>query len=99
MAIRISSIPPILNPLPTDRPSETPETAKNFGEFLREALLKVEQSQTDATRAAQQLATGEIKDVAEVMIASEKASLSLSLTIQVRNKILEAYQEIMRMPV
>lgn len=100
MAIRISSIPPILTPLPANRPAETPaETAREFGDFLRLALAKVEQSQTDASRAAQQLATGEIKDVAEVMIASEKASLSLQLTIQVRNKLLEAYQEIMRMPV
>ncbi|MGB3261796.1 flagellar hook-basal body complex protein FliE, partial [Paenisporosarcina sp.] len=44
-----------------------------------------------------QLVTGEVKDIHEVMIASQKASLSLQLTVQVRNKVVEAYQEVMRM--
>lgn len=101
MAIQISSIPRIQNPLPAPNVSESApaEAAKDFGQFLSEALAKVETVQSEATQAAQRLATGEIRDVAEVMIASEKATLALQLTVQVRNKVLEAYQEIMRMPV
>lgn len=73
--------------------------ADQFGSLLTEALAKVEAAQHQASDAAQRLATGEIRDVAEVMIASEKATLALQLTVQVRNKVVEAYQEIMRMPV
>jgi flagellar hook-basal body complex protein FliE len=73
--------------------------ADEFGHYLTEALAKVEAAQLQAADAAQRLATGEIRDVAEVMIASEKATLALQLTVQVRNKVVEAYQEIMRMPV
>jgi flagellar hook-basal body complex protein FliE len=100
MAIRIDSIPiiPRIGSAPGPKPAE--QTAANdFGQFLAEALGKVEQAQQEAAVAAERLATGEIKDIAEVTIASEKATLALQLTVQVRNKVLEAYQEIMRMPV
>ena len=43
------------------------------------------------------LITGEVEDLHQVMIAAQKASITLDLTIQVRNKVVEAYQEIMRM--
>jgi flagellar hook-basal body complex protein FliE len=70
----------------------------SFSEVLKGAIEAVERDQTAAHQAAVKLATGEINDIAEVMIASERANLSLGLAIQVRNKVLEAYQEIMRMP-
>jgi flagellar hook-basal body complex protein FliE len=101
MAILLNPIsmiqPPNLTPKPET--ATVANTVKEFGQFLSEALGNVEEAQKGAATAAQRLATGEIKDVSEVMIASEKASLSLQLTVQVRNKVLEAYQEIMRMPV
>lgn len=103
MSVRISSLPQISVPVIT--PAAQPEeptvvsSARDFGQFLAEALQNVEQAQKDASVAAQRLASGDIRDVSEVTIASEKASLALQLTVQVRNKILEAYQEIMRMPV
>lgn len=80
-------------------PAATPdENTPNFANVLASALSAVEQDQTAVTDAAAKLASGQTKDVADVMIASERASLSLNLTVQVRNKLLEAYQEIMRMP-
>lgn len=103
MAIRIDTIPqiPRIEPATAAKPKDDTAAvaAGNFGQFLNDALAKVEQAQQDAASAAERLATGEIKDVAEVTIASEKANLALQLTVQVRNKVLEAYQEIMRMPV
>lgn len=113
MVIRINPIPPImipnsvqplqapLAPKPADQidPGAPASVAKDFGQYLSEALAKVDSAQNDATTAAQKLALGEVSDVAEVMIASEKATLALNLTIQVRNKVLEAYQDMMRMPV
>ncbi|HYG57226.1 MAG TPA: flagellar hook-basal body complex protein FliE, partial [Symbiobacteriaceae bacterium] len=93
MAIRISSMPPVarLQAVPAAENKQTAAgAASEFGQLLTEALGKVEQAQQEAANAAQRLATGEIKDVAEVMIASEKATLALQLTVQVRNKVLEA---------
>lgn len=69
----------------------------SFGDFLNNALNEVNNSQKTAELAQEQLATGEINDVHSVMIAAEKANLALELTVQVRNKVLDAYQEIMRM--
>lgn len=101
--IRISPLPAIsaiTTPNVVQAPAETPEAfEKSFGQFLSEALQSVESAQVQADQAAQKLATGEIRDVAEVTIASEKATLALQLTVQVRNRVIEAYQEMMRMPV
>lgn len=89
-----------LDPLtePRTEAAAKPTDGPDFGQVLKQALDKVEDDQKAAGEAAARLASGQVTDVAEVMIASERASLSLSLTIQVRNKMLEAYQEIMRMP-
>lgn len=101
--IRIPPLPPVsavTTPPAVQSPAETPEVfAKSFSQFLGEALSSVEAAQVQADEAARKLATGEIRDIAEVTIASEKATLALQLTVQVRNRVIEAYQEMMRMPV
>ncbi len=71
----------------------------SFGEVLEGALGKVNQLQNDAEQASVNLAAGKIQDVSEVVIATEKATVALQLTMQVRNKVVDAYQEIMRMQV
>ena len=47
----------------------------------------------------EKLATGETKNIPEVMVAAEKADIALKLMVQVRNKMIDAYQEIMKMQV
>lgn len=74
-------------------------TTVGFGKFLEEMVSKVNQQQTSADQSIQSLATGESKGLHEVMLAVEKASISFQMLTQVRNKAVEAYQEIMRMPV
>lgn len=79
---------------------KAPETeGKNFSEFLSDALANVNKLQEDSKQASINLATGKIQDVSEVVVATEKATIALQLTMQVRNKVLDAYQEIMRMQV
>lgn len=94
-------------PVSTSVASTAPSSARedspaalvgSFGQMLRDALKQVNDLQSQADDLAQKLATGEINDVHTVMIASEKATLALELTVQIRNKVIEAYQEIMRMP-
>lgn len=71
---------------------------RSFSQYLRDALAGVEAAQRAAAVAGDRLASGQIQDLAQVVVASEKATLSLQLLISVRNRALEAYQEIMRMP-
>lgn len=73
--------------------------AVGFGKFLEEMVSKVNEQQVTADKSIQSLATGESKGLHEVMLAVEKASVSFQMLTQVRNKAVEAYQEIMRMPV
>ena len=76
-----------------DSPSE------GFSKFLGEMIEKTNSSQQESDKAIQQIVTGETKSLHEVMIAMEKANVSFQFLNQVRNKAVEAYQEIMRMPV
>ena len=66
---------------------------------LARALQQVEGLAGQADDMARRLVTGQVDDLSQVMIASEKARLAIELAVQLRNKALEAYQEIMRMPV
>lgn len=70
-----------------------------FGETLRQAVDQVNRLQQDADSASQAFALGQSLDVASTLIAVEKANITFQLTLQIRNKLLEAYQEIMRMPI
>ena len=55
------------------------------------------QLQLEADAAAERVSTGQVEDLHTAVIAMQRASLALDLTVQVRNKAIEAYQEIMRM--
>lgn len=68
-----------------------------FQAMLKGALDDVNRLQVEADQAVTALAEGEASDIHQVMVAAEKAKLSLQLTVQVRNKMVEAYQEISRM--
>ena len=72
---------------------------KTFGKMLMDALNDVNDLQQKASHTSVDLATGKIEDISQVVIAAEKAAVALQLTIQVRNKMLESYQEMMRMQV
>ena len=74
-------------------------TAEGAGKFFSELVSKVNDIQLQSDKAIQGLASGENKNLHEVMIAVEKSSISLQFMSQVRNKALEAYQEVMRMQV
>jgi flagellar hook-basal body complex protein FliE len=64
---------------------------------MKEAMTTISQIQEDADKAVNELASG--KDVTQAIIAMEKADMSFQLMVEVRNKLLSAYEEIMRMQV
>lgn len=79
--------------------SEGTDAPSGFKAFFEQALQEANSQMITADRLTEQLVTGQVEDVSQVMLAAQKAELSLQLVIQMRNKLLEAYQEIMRMPV
>jgi flagellar hook-basal body complex protein FliE len=75
------------------------EAQKNFASVLKDSIEKVNQAQNQSDVMTEKLARGENVDLHQVMIASQKASITMSATIEIRNKVIEAYQEVMRMQV
>ena len=71
----------------------------SFGNLLKKQIQDVNKLQKEAEKAASDLAVGEKKNIHETMIALEKADISFKLMMKVRDKIVKAYEEIMKMPV
>jgi len=73
------------------------DVTQSFSSLLNDSLAKLNAQQVEVDKLGEQFVMGELADTHQVMIAAEKASLGLELTVQVRNKVIEAYQDIMRM--
>lgn len=73
------------------------ETQEKFGDILTRAIDDVNSAQVDSQKMGQLLAIGEIDNLHDVQIAGQKAELTLNLMVEVRNKIVDAYNEIQRM--
>ncbi|MCC7441677.1 MAG: flagellar hook-basal body complex protein FliE [Bdellovibrionales bacterium] len=74
-------------------------SGKGFLKMLSESVMDVNQDQASADYAIQELLAGRTKNIHETMLAVERADASLKMMMQVRNKLLEAYREVMRMQV
>ncbi len=74
------------------------EAAPGFGSSLAQLVDSTESTNAEANRKVSSMLDGS-GDVHDAMIALQRAELTLQLTVQVRNKLVQAYQEIMRMPV
>ena len=75
------------------------EPVKSFGQYLVDALKKTNELELESERLNAALAAGRIEDISQVVVASQKAEIALQLTLQLRNRATQAYQEIMRMQV
>jgi len=75
------------------------ESTASFGQTLAKAVADVNSLQAEAGRAAESMVKGESVDLHDVMVAVEKAKTSFELLMEVRNKTISAYQELMRMQV
>lgn len=96
MRIDNISIKPLATYLTDEK--QTQATGKTgFADLLRQAIQDVNQTQKVADQITEDFALGKVNNVHDVTIATEHAQLALELTIAVRNKVVEAYKEIMRM--
>jgi flagellar hook-basal body complex protein FliE len=77
----------------------TQAPASNFADAFKTALDGVSATQQKAENIAEAYQRGEVTDVAKVMLARQEAGVAFEATLQVRNKLLSAYQDIMRMGV
>ena len=85
-----SSIRPLLAPPPVDAGAKT----TSFKDLLLESIDQVNSMQQDADKAVQQLLTGDDVNTAEVLTAVQKADMSFRMMLQIRNKLVQAYQEV-----
>lgn len=74
-------------------------TENDFTAFLGDALMAAQKTQFQADQAMENLATGDAASIHEVMTVMEEADITMRMVVQMRNKVVEAYQEIMRMQV
>src|ERR687883_697972 len=95
----IGGLSPLSPRLPGAGAGTGPSAGVDFGTALKQAVGALDQlgSQADASSLA--LAKGEPIDIHEVMLNTEQASLGFSMAVQVRNKLVDAYAEVMRMSV
>lgn len=70
-----------------------------FGDVLADAINKVNEAQLKADELTRQFLVGEVQDIHQVTIAMQEARLTMQLALEVRNKVVEAYQEIARMQI
>ena len=75
------------------------QTGKSFMDTLKDALGDVNELKVQADAAARDLASGKRVDLHSVMIAAEKAGVAVQTTVAIRNKLVEAYNEVLRMQV
>ena len=79
------------------RNNSTKEATRSFADTIEESLTKVNDMQEEKSRMIQDFASGKTQNVHELMITLQKAGLAMDMTSAVRNKVMQAYQELMRM--
>jgi flagellar hook-basal body complex protein FliE len=82
------------------KPAQTDEAGGDFAAMLKQSIDSVNQSQKTSNELATAFESGQSDvSLAEVMIASQKASVSFQAMLQVRNKLVDAYKDVMSMPI
>jgi flagellar hook-basal body complex protein FliE len=93
----IKSVGSLSNPGAIKGSTSPKEGGESFETFVKDALAKVNTVQNEAEKAIQDLSNG--GDVTNAVIAMEKADMSFQVMVEVRNKLISAYEEIMRLQV
>lgn len=86
----------ILNNIDMNKSNSDSEESSSFSKVIGEAISKVNESQISADNKVESLIKGEDVSMHDVMLSMEESQLSMQLLIEVRNKVVEAYQEINR---
>ena len=98
----VNSSAPIapLGPIAPNSSTNGPQSAgETFASIVGDALKDINSSQANADNAVKGLLSGNGEDIHQVVLAMEQARLSMFMLVEMRNKVVEAYQEISRMPI
>ncbi len=79
--------------------AKAPKGSSSFSEILKDSISKVSELQKEATEQTERLTKMDSQDVHNTMISVQKADMSFQMMMQIRNKIIDAYQEIMKINV
>jgi len=79
--------------------SQKTESGSDFFTILKESLNEVNDMQVKGDQALSDIATGQVKDLHSAAIAIDKAEISMKVMLEVRNKALNAYKEILKTPI
>jgi len=79
--------------------SQGPQGPSGFGDLVRQTVDKVNANQMQASKISSAYERGEGVPLTDVVLSMQKSSLSFEATLQVRNKVLKAYEDILNMPV
>ena len=90
----IGNTPPVKPPPPLGAAGGQQQTGPGFKELLQQQIAKVNELQNDAKEAVEDLAAGRRDDVESVIIATQKADTAFRMLLQVRNKMMSAYEEV-----
>jgi flagellar hook-basal body complex protein FliE len=95
----ISSATRLTGPAGLDNPKQPSSAFDSFGQVLGDALSELNQTEARSNQSIASLAAGEDVDLHQVMLSMQETDIAVQLALQVRNKLVEAYQEVMRMQV
>lgn len=96
--MKISGYNKLLN-FESDQKSIKNDSNNMFGDLLTNAINQVNEMQIESDELKNQLVIGELDNLHDLTIATEKANIALQVTMSVRNKVVEAYKEIMRIQI
>jgi len=95
----VDSLKPLTGIEPKKAQGDQSAEGVSFGSVLKDAITDINKLQNDADKAIAKVQLEDAGSIHDAMIALEKAGISFQVMMQVRNKILDAYQEVMRMSV
>jgi len=90
---------PGIKPMDAARPDAATAPQGHFASLVQHYVDSTNTQQLDASKAAIELATGKSQNISETMVALQQADVSFQMMLGVRNKLVEAYREVMRMQV
>lgn len=99
MNINFNSTPNLQAELSSTTKPTSAEAQANFANSLKDAIENLNTIQNESNYMTNGLASGQVQDLHEVMITAQKASITLETTVQVQQKVIDAYNEIMRMQI
>lgn len=88
---------PFLQELQQSKPTGKPQ--ESFSQTLKNAIHKMNEAEFETNQKTEALAKGQLNDLHDVMITAQKSSIVVETTVQVQRKVIDAYNEIMRMQV